>query len=86
MLTFMDRVIQMMKMITNVGRKLTAVVWANFCLTIIGTLHITLLKTEPTLCYWMIAGVTGFFFGFNILGDHIFNGNNEGAKPTDTQL
>lgn len=77
---FMDKLLEAMKLITNVGRKLTAVMWANFCLTLVGTLQITLLKTEPTLCYWMIAGVTGFFFGFNILGDHIFGGPNEGKR------
>ena len=77
---FMDKVLAAMQLITSVGRKLTAVIFANACLTAVGVLQIVILHAAPNLCYWMIAGVTGFFFGFNILGDHIFNGANEGTK------
>ena len=75
--TFLDHIIEMMKLVVQVGRKLTAVVWADACLATIAILQIIILKSEPTLAYWSIAGVTGFFFGFNILGDHIFGGKNE---------
>ena len=80
----MHILIELMKLITNVGRKLTAVIWSVACLTALGVLQIVLLKTEPTICLWMIGGTTGFFFGFNILGDHIFGGgDNEGTKDSE---
>jgi hypothetical protein len=90
-LTFMDKIIAMMNVITTVGRKLTACICATICFTILGMSHMMLLKQPLGWTFWVcFAGVIGFFYGMNILGDHILNGGkgeNEGlptdAKPED---
>ena len=72
----MDKFIEILKLITNGGRKLTAIIWTELLLAILGETQILILKTEPTIDYIVMAGVAGFFFGVNILGDHILGGKD----------
>lgn len=80
-LTFLDKVILIIREITTGGRKMTVTMFVVFCLTVIGVYTLAYLQKVPDLVVLCIAGVTGFFYGLNILGDHILNG--KANKPAD---
>jgi len=82
-LTFMDKIILIIQAITTGGRKMTVTMFTTFCLTLLGVQCIMVLAQIPTIIVLCIAGVAGFFFGINILGDHILNGKNK--VPADDQ-
>lgn len=69
----LNKLIEILKIITSSGRKMTVTIVANIILGILAGMEIVLLKQTPSLCYWMIAGTNGFFFGLNILGDHFLD-------------
>lgn len=85
-LTFMDKIILIIREITTGGRKMSVTMFTVFCLTLLGIQCIMVLAKIPNSIILCIAGVAGFFFGINILGDHILNGKDKipsDDKPKD---
>lgn len=80
-LTFMDKIIAILNAITTGGRKMTVTMFTVFCLTLLGMQTLLTVSKIPDLVILCIAGVAGFFFGINILGDHILNGKKD--KPSE---
>ena len=82
---FLNKMLEMMRLVVQVGRKLTACICAELCFTALGMVHMIVLKQPLTWTFWIcFSGVIGFFYGMNILGDHILNGGNGDNEGTNT--
>lgn len=74
----LSKFLEVAKIIFHAGRKLTACIFAEICFTILGVTHMLILKQALSWIFWIcFAGVIGFFYGMNILGDHILGGDKD---------
>lgn len=65
-LTLADKVIVITNIIATSGRKMIVTIFTVLCLTLIGMQSLYMTKEVSDLVILCIAGVAGFFFGFNI--------------------